>query len=309
MVIIIGFDATKLSHIPITSEEAGRLVSAPVVRTADRARKPVLIADGLFDYFLCVFILSPFSAARQDSVYSHDQGRVQAMEVRSILCLPVVHKGRVRAVVYLENNRVEGAFTDRRIQLLESIMSQVSISVDNAQLYENLKRTNTAYERFLPRLFLRELGKNSVTDVKLGDCISKHMTVLFMDIRGFTQLSQNMTPEESFAFINEFLSRMAPCISDAGGFIDKFIGDAVMALFPRRPEDALQAAQNMVLVLETFNEQREKASVGRINIGIGIHAGNLMLGTIGHAERMEGTVISDTVNTVESLSLSHYLSC
>ena len=95
----------------------------------------------------------------------------------------------------------------------------------------DLRETNTSIERFVPKAFLSIMGKPSIVSVKLGDNIRLNMTVLFSDIRNFTGQSEAMTPDENFAFINFYLERMGPVIRDHNGFIDKYIGDAIMALF------------------------------------------------------------------------------
>ncbi|MBK8395294.1 MAG: adenylate/guanylate cyclase domain-containing protein [Leptospiraceae bacterium] len=163
-------------------------------------------------------------------------------------------------------------------------------------LSQDLSKTNVAYSRFVPKEFLSFLQKQNITDVMLGDQIQKDMTILFSDIRSFTELSENMNPEENFNFINEYLSLMNPIIRKYNGFIDKYIGDAIMALFPESPDDAMNAAIEMINSLKEFNEKRISESKVPIKIGIGIHTGSLMLGTVGDSERMEGTVISDAVN-------------
>jgi two-component system sensor histidine kinase ChiS len=96
-----------------------------------------------------------------------------------------------------------------------------------------LAKINNAYGRFVPLEFLEFLDRESIIDVQLGDQVQKEMTVLFSDIRSFTTLSEQMTPKETFDFINDYLQRVGPVIRDRHGFIDKYIGDAVMALFPR----------------------------------------------------------------------------
>lgn len=122
------------------------------------------------------------------------------------------------------------------------------------------------------------------------------MTIMFSDVRGFTSLSENMSPKENFDFINTLLSQICPLIREHQGFVDKYLGDGVMALFPREADDALQAAIAMRKKLENFNQYRQVSDQPPIEIGIGLHSGLLMLGTIGEAQRMEGTVISDAVN-------------
>ncbi|TGK39209.1 guanylate cyclase [Leptospira gomenensis] len=162
-----------------------------------------------------------------------------------------------------------------------------------------------SYARFVPKEFLLNLGKESILDVKLGDQIEKEMTILFSDIRSFTELSEKMTPEENFNFINSYLKRMSPIIQLNNGYIDKFLGDGIMALFQQKVDDALTAAIEMQKYMITYNEYRNKRNYIPIRIGIGLHYGKLMLGTIGGEERMEGTVISDAVNLasrIESLT-------
>lgn len=154
----------------------------------------------------------------------------------------------------------------------------------------------TSYARFVPKEFLSNLGKNSILDVKLGDQVAKEMTVMFSDIRSFTELSEKMTPEENFNFINSYLSRMSPIIQTNKGYIDKFMGDAIMALFEGIPDSAVHAAIQMQKHIAVYNLHRHNQGYKPIQIGIGMHTGKLMLGTIGGSERMEGTVISDSVN-------------
>lgn len=163
----------------------------------------------------------------------------------------------------------------------------------------HLSKINIAYSRFVPREFLRFLEKESILDVTLGDQVQKEMTILFSDIRDFTSLSENMSPKENFDFINSYLKRVGPIIRNHHGFIDKYIGDAVMALFPESPQAAVRAAIAMQKQVYLYNN--ENPHQGQIAIGVGLHTGTLMLGTIGEEERMESTVISDAVNLASRL--------
>lgn len=158
-----------------------------------------------------------------------------------------------------------------------------------------LSRVNKSIERFVPRPFLTLLQKDSIASVDLGDHTKRDMTVLFSDIRSFTALSEEMTPDQNFRFINNYFGRMGPIIRTYDGFIDKYIGDSIMALF-ESPDDALDAAAHMIERLKIYNATRNEAGRGDIEIGIGINTGPLMLGTVGEAHRLDGTVISDTVN-------------
>ena len=164
-----------------------------------------------------------------------------------------------------------------------------------------LAKINAAYGRFVPHSFLHFLKRESIVDVKLGDHVQQKMSILFSDIRSFTTLSETMTPEDNFKFINAYLSRMEPAILDNQGFIDKYIGDAIMALFARRADDAVNAGINMFKSLAVYNQERQEVQQQPIKIGIGINTGDLMLGTVGGRRRIDGTVISDAVNLASRL--------
>jgi adenylate cyclase len=164
-----------------------------------------------------------------------------------------------------------------------------------------LSKLNTALKRFVPFEFLDILNKKSIIDIALGDQVQKNMTILFSDIRRFTEISEKMTPQENFNFLNSYLKRIGPIIRRHQGFIDKYIGDAVMALFPTSPEKALQAAIEMQIEVRRYNNHRQNSGYPPIAIGIGVHIGDSILGTIGEQDRLETTVIADAVNVSSRL--------
>ncbi len=153
-----------------------------------------------------------------------------------------------------------------------------------------LQKTNKAYSRFVPNELLHLLSKKNILDIQLGEQVELNMTVLFSDIRSFTSLSEKMSAQENFDFINAYLSEIIPIIHANNGIIDKYIGDAIMALFINA-DDAVNAAIDMV------KAQRYQG----IEAGIGLNTGNLMLGIIGDTNRLQCTVISDTVNVASRL--------
>lgn len=166
---------------------------------------------------------------------------------------------------------------------------------------QHIEQIASASARFVPREFLRVLEKESILDVQLGDQVQRDMTIMFADIRDFTTLSEHMSPQENFNFINSFLSRVSPIIREHNGFIDKYLGDGIMALFPggecsQQADDAVNAAVAVQQEVIVYNSHRANSGYQPIRLGIGVHTGSVMLGTVGEAERMEGTVISDTVN-------------
>ncbi|SKB13410.1 Adenylate/guanylate cyclase [Planktothrix sp. PCC 11201] len=182
---------------------------------------------------------------------------------------------------------------EERQQFIEE-MFEINCNLELALDQE--EQLTDAAGRFVPNQFLAFLGYESLVDVKSGDAVQKQMSILFSDIRSFTQMSERMTPEDNFKFINAYLSRMEPAITENRGFIDKYIGDAIMALFGGSADDAVKAGISMLQRLAEYNLTRQRPDRPPINIGIGINTGDLMLGIVGGQHRMDSTVISDAVN-------------
>jgi two-component system sensor histidine kinase ChiS len=178
---------------------------------------------------------------------------------------------------------------------------QMILKEELAGKSRQLRTAFDLFSRFVPREFLKCLNKENIMDVELGDNALRFMSILFSDIRSFTQLSEKMTPQENFKFLNSYLQRMNPFIWNNRGFVDKYIGDAIMALFPYGEEYALSAAVEMLRYIPVYNAHRSNYGYDPIRIGVGIHAGPVMLGTIGHEIFMQGTVISDAVNIAAHL--------
>jgi len=158
-----------------------------------------------------------------------------------------------------------------------------------------------ALARFVPKQFLELLGKRAIVDVVLGEAVERKLTILFLDIRDFTPLCEGMSPAETFQFVNAFLGALEPEIERHGGFVDKYIGDAIMALFPTSAADAIEGALAMLGALERFNEARARAGRSAVRVGIGLNTGTAMVGTVGGPGRMETTVLSDAVNLAARL--------
>ena len=166
---------------------------------------------------------------------------------------------------------------------------------------QELKATNDSLNRFVPADFLVSLGKSSINEVKLGQQTLAHMSILFADIRRFTSLAESLSPDKTFRLLNAYFGRIGPVIRQNGGFIDKYMGDGFMALFPRSSEDGLQAAIGIQRALQEYNAHRLKSGYTPLKVGTGVHAGPLMIGTIGEEGRMDTTVISDAVNLASRL--------
>lgn len=163
--------------------------------------------------------------------------------------------------------------------------------------FARLRGTLASFERFVPRKFLQVVAPEGIENIQVGARADHTITILFSDIRGYTTLSESSTPEQMFNLLNEYLPEMGAVIDENGGFIDKYIGDAIMALFDDAHADgALRAARAMRERLEKLNERRAARGEKTFEIGIGLHRGEVIMGTVGFSSKIESTVIGDTVN-------------
>jgi len=236
-------------------------------------------------------------------------------ENSSILYAPLKVKDHILGAILLENEG-QHQFTAADLKLLSTLSTQSAAAIESAQLYEKnirearekeaaIRVLHEVTSRFVPNEFIKSLGYDKITQVTLGDNVEKEVTVFFSDIRGYTTLSENMSPAETFRFVNSFNNRMGPIILKNKGFINQYLGDGIMAIFPFSPVDALKAAVEMHKELHTYNEQRVLKNRLPIKIGIGLHTGPLIMGITGDKNRLDATTISDTVNTaarIESLT-------
>ncbi|MGN6166005.1 MAG: adenylate/guanylate cyclase domain-containing protein [Flavisolibacter sp.] len=237
--------------------------------------------------------------------------------VRSIIYSALKVKHRVMGAIILASTEAV-QYTAADLKLLTTLALQSSGSIESALLYEKnirevkeredaLRHVYEATAKFVPYEFIGSLGHKVITDVRLGDHVEKIVTVLFSDIRDYTTLSEKMSPEENFSFVCSFNERMGPIIRKNNGFINQYLGDAIMAIFPLNAADALQAAIEMQMALEELNEVGKLANLSSIRIGIGMHTGPLIMGITGDHNRLDATTISDTVNTASRIeSLTKY---
>ncbi len=196
-------------------------------------------------------------------------------------------------------------FPQNQVEIAYSLSCQAAVCIENAMSYEKIEKKNLAFKRFVPNEFLGFLNKIEVEDIGLGDTYETELSVLFSDIRSFTNLSEKMTPEENFKFLNNYLRFIGPVIGENNGFIDKYIGDAIMALFGGNKttgaQDAVTAAISIQETVKKYNGYRQSSGYDPITIGIGINTGKMILGTIGFETRMDSTVIGDSVNLASRL--------
>jgi len=170
--------------------------------------------------------------------------------------------------------------------------------------FDRINRLNESFIRFVPIQFMEHLGVTDIAKMELGENVQRDINVLFFDIRHFSINSEMMTARENFKFINKMLGIAGPIIRKHNGFVDKFIGDAVMALFINGV-DAVRAGIELYQTLVINEDTKIHIGADGINIGAGIHSGSVMMGIVGENERLSSTVISDNVNMasrIEGLS-------
>jgi adenylate cyclase len=158
------------------------------------------------------------------------------------------------------------------------------------------------FQKYVPLDFLRLLHKENISEIQLGDQVLRNISIIFVNIRNFSSISKNLEEEEIFNFINYYLNIMAPIIHKNHGFIDKYIGEGIMALFDSSADNAVSCAIEMQNEIYKLNKEREKNNQENIILDIGINTGEIILGTVGGKSRISTTVIGDAVNTASRVS-------
>ncbi|MDW3649942.1 MAG: adenylate/guanylate cyclase domain-containing protein [Bacteroidia bacterium] len=163
------------------------------------------------------------------------------------------------------------------------------------------EKINAASAKFVPFDFIRSLGKENILDVQLGDATEKEVTVFFSDIRNYTTMVEELSPEENFRFINDFHRTIGPSITEHKGFVNQYLGDGIMAIFLQSQDHALQAAIDIQTRIRTYKPLLPGENGNLIRMGMGLHAGSLMMGIIGDDKRTDAATVSDTVNTASRM--------
>ncbi len=201
-------------------------------------------------------------------------------------------------------------YTSDDEELLTTLASQGAVTIENARLIDQMKQEETVranLARYLSPQIVEQVIQKDV-EVNLGGA-RKEVTVLFSDIRKFTTITETRPPDELVTILNEYFTEMAKIIFENQGSLDKFIGDAIVAVFgslislENAAHNAVCAAVDMMKKMPELNTKWADQFNGfNMDIGIGINTGEVFLGNIGSPERMEFTVIGDTVNVASRFS-------
>jgi adenylate cyclase len=227
--------------------------------------------------------------------------------LRSAMCAPLLGTGKVFGIVYVDNLEKASAFTQEELNVFALVAAQTGAAIDNAMAHQKIAQQvlqRSALERFLSPDVVEMVVANP--DIRLGG-VNQKVTVMFADIRGFTPMSENMSPERVVEILNEYFTRVTDVIFDHGGMLDKYIGDAVMAVYGApisKGDDAANCVESAVQIQRLLIEMNRDAAAREwpeLRVGIGINTGIVTAGNIGSPRRIDYTVIGDTVNTASRL--------
>jgi len=265
------------------------ILSQKVLDLIRRERQPILIDDLSVD--------ERFNASES----------LKISGLRSAMCAPLIGTNRLFGVVYVDNMEKASAFTQEELNVFALVAAQAGAAIDNAEAHRQIARQaeqRLALERFLAPEVAEMVVANP--DIRLGGS-NQTVTVLFADIRGFTPMSEKLEPGRVVEVLNEFFTRVTDVIFDHGGMIDKYIGDAVMAVFGApisKGNDAANAVESAIQIQRTMAEMNLDAAARQwpeLSVGIGINTGVVTAGNIGSPRRLEYTVMGDSVNIASRL--------
>ena len=209
-------------------------------------------------------------------------------------------KALVRAKKAEDQSRALTRDLERALETQRRAFEELKTTKINLAETQAVAIMTRVFEKFVPKQFLQRIALNGLERLKPGNALASRITILFSDLRSFTTISEGMTAQDLFALLNEYLAQMQGPIDRYGGFIDKFIGDAIMALFDQENSDQAEAAVKTAIGMQRrlaeWNRERQGSTNVSFASGIGIHTGMVMLGTLGSTTRMDSTVIGDAVN-------------
>ena len=229
--------------------------------------------------------------------------------VQSALCAPLMGKqGLVLGLIYLDNLGATHSFGEEDLEFLSAFSGMAAVAIENSQLIERVRREAVVLSNF-QRYFAPDLARQIAGEqgaVQLGGA-KRRVVILFSDIRSFTSLSEKMSPDEIASLLTDYFTEMVDVVFEHGGTLDKFMGDAMMALWGAPltraddPDQATRAAVAMQRRLLRLNAEWQRQGRPALAAGIGVNVGDVFAGNIGSDRRLEYTVIGDAVNIASRL--------
>ncbi|HEX9165659.1 MAG TPA: adenylate/guanylate cyclase domain-containing protein [Gemmatimonadales bacterium] len=235
-------------------------------------------------------------------------GSVVLQAVRSAICVPLLAGERVLGVLYTDTMTRAAPFDDEEARALHAFAGLAAVAIARVRFAEEARRereVRTTFERYFAPTVAAAIVQ-APDRVALGGA-RLPVAVLFTDIRGFTGLAERLSPEEIAALLGEYFAVVVDAVFEQEGTLDKFIGDAVMAVWgapiatPDAAERALRAARSVRTELEIVNARRIGEGRPAIPVGCGLSYGEVFAGNIGSERRLEYTVVGDAVNVASHL--------
>lgn len=246
---------------------------------------------------------------RQSPRFASEIDNSTGFITKSALCVPIISQGKVLGVIELLN-KINGDFTYSDKTLLQSIASSVSIAMENSRLYRETV-SMTEHERGIRQIFQKFVPKEVVDKIIHGEHTGKNivdelrtLTLLNIDIRGFSKLATKIGPPKTVSMLNYFFSTMGGIVFNNHGIVDKYLGDGFLAIFgapassPNDVDNAIIGALEMKKSIETVSNHFSNKIGAPVAVGISIHTGEVVIGNIGFDKKIDYTVIGDPVNTV-----------
>ncbi len=247
--------------------------------------------------------------AYQHPHFSAEFDRLTGFETKSVLCAPLISQGKVIGAIEVLN-KINGVFNNDDEHLLQAIITSVSIAMENARLYketlamaENERSIRNVFQKFVPKEIVDRIILGSDSARQVVDEF-KILTLLNIDIRGYSDLSKKIGPQKTVAILNYFFSSMGEIVFKHHGIVDKYLGDGFLAVFgapvstPLDVDNAVASALEMQQAMGSINEYSVRQYGASLTMGISIHTGEMVVGNIGFDKKMDYTVIGDSVNSV-----------
>jgi adenylate cyclase len=282
----------------------------PEVRLAQRkdgTREEVRVSKSILREVITSHVGILSADAGSDERFS-GAASILASNIRSAMCVPMVHTGEMLGAIHCDTRLATGVFRERDLELFTTIASQAAVAIRNAVLLQRLQQetsTRVQFQRFFSPGVVKQIVGGNMRVNQRGEL--REVTVYFLDIRGFTRMSEGMEPKDVVSLLNAFYSRMVPILFEHDGTLDKYVGDELMALFgtPQDLEDAPFSAVACALAMRNdlvaFNAEQAAAGAPTLEFGIGIHSGPALCGIIGSPQTRQYTAMGDTVNTAARL--------
>ena len=286
-----GGDLKPVATHALTAAEATAPYSQTIVDTVLKERVPVLVLD-----------------ASHDVRFSNRES-LKALPLSSVICVPIWERDTIVGVIYVDKAEGTATFNEEDMYFLSAFANQAAVAITNAKLFDDVRREErlrTSLQRYLSPNLVDEMVSKGTVNLALGG-EKRKISVLFCDIRGFTPMAEREPVETVVGLLNEYFSAMSEVIFANQGTLDKFIGDAVMAIYGAPLElansslQAVKSALEMRAKLSELNERWKKQNKPQLEVGFGINTGEAIVGNIGSERRMEYTAIGDMVNVASRI--------